>query len=393
MHRRFLGLIGCVAVAACSGTSSGSGSKEDAASDAADAVDSSDSTGATDSDDSADAADSTDSTDSADSADATDSSDGGLYADPIDAPACQISKPLGAICNPYPTCQSGCPEGYQCAVATSETGQAMRCIRFGTVAVGGACDGLTGPYCKDASCLDGQCRHSCIDDSLCEKFGSSCKPLPTLPGKPSFCGKAQAKCDPTAGATGCEGGTACVLLDDGTSDCRAVGAAAQGEACEEPEDCSAGLSCHDGDLGLTCGQVAHFVVENNEVKTTPACPENSQPKIVTDDLAVCVSLAPLVPCDIFTQDCEDLTKGCYPHINKDFVFLGTFCDPAGAAAPGGGCEYINECVKSTFCIGDGSGAANCLRACDPDDAENKLCQTGAAATCEELGVGIGYCVE
>jgi hypothetical protein len=312
-----------------------------------------------------------------------------LYAPPGTIPPCAISKPLGAVCNPYPGCGSGCPDGYQCAVATMETGQALKCIKKGAVPLGGACDGLAGPYCAEGSCIEGECRASCVDDDGCTN-GSSCKQI-ILPGKPTVCGKTQTTCDPTKPTEICSGGTTCVLLEDDTTNCLAtVGKAVQGEACTATADCAGGYTCETGDLGLTCSTVCVIKAQQPDFLCDPGCPDGAQPKVLSATYAACVTKPPPVPCNLFTQDCEDVRKGCYPSNDG-----GTYCQDIGTAVPGGACKFLNECAKGSFCIdkGDGSDTGVCVVGCDTTDAENKLCQTGAAATCQELGGGLGYCVE
>ncbi len=370
MRRSFL-LLSFVFTAAC-GSGSSSGSSGTDATDATDAVD------ATDGSDTTDSADGTDTTDAADGNDAADATDGTSG----EIPKCKFQHPLGAKCNPYPDCESGCPDGQMCSVSeTTEGIKRVVCLERGDVPLGEACNHVEGPFCEEGLCIDAQCRAFCVD-AICEN-GGSCQPYNGVPGKPTVCGAAQQSCDPAAPQSEpCSAETPCYLNSDESTDCKAgPGVGVQGDPCASSfDDCSAGFSCAQTKDGKICGKLCHAETCQEE------CGEGFNANQLSSKYSVCVPgtvAPPATPCNALAQDCAGEQQACYP-TQEGFV-----CLTRGTAAPGAECASVNDCAKGAFCLNNG----RCTLLCEVGDASNALCETGVEAKCVEVGGGVGYCDE
>ncbi len=372
-----------VIFSAC-GASGGGGSSDDGT-DAADGVEATDATDATDAADSADATDGTDAadaTDGTDAADATDGTDGSTG----ELPDCQFQPPLGAKCNPYKQCDSGCASGEICTATIQNGGTRLSCTAAGDVPPAGACDAETGPYCQEGTCIDGECRAFCVDSIDC-KNGGSCSQAKGIPGKPTVCGTSQVACDPTAPSEGCPADEACFLNNDATTDCKVpAGAGEFGEPCSSTvADCRPGHICTPSGDGSICAALCSEAAGS----CATLCPVGSAAKPVSGGYTACLpggeppDSPDLVPCDLLAQDCAGEAQGCYPTQG------GTFCLIAGTTSAGNSCAGTNDCKLGAFCFSNGQ----CVTVCDKSDATNALCETGVNAQCVEIGGGAGYCDE
>lgn len=368
MLSRSLLVVPLLLVVACSASSSSS------AADAKSGSTGSDSTDGSAASDGSDATDGTDGTDGSEGTDGTDGS-GGI-------PKCQFQPPLGAKCNPYPSCESGCPDGQMCSVSeTAEGIKRIMCMPTGTVALGDACSHVDGPFCEEGLCIDGQCRSFCVD-AVCEN-GGSCKPYNGVPGKPTVCGAAQLACDPTT-PTGdpCSAEKPCYLNSDETTDCKVPkGAGVQGDPCADSyADCAAGFACVGTKDGKVCGQLCA------KDACSQTCGEGMSANQLSSKYSVCTpgeEQPPATPCTPLAQDCAGAAQGCYA-TQEGFV-----CLPKGNAAAGEECASANDCAPGAICFNNG----RCVLMCDLNDPTNGLCETGVEAKCVQLGDGVGYCDE
>ncbi|TNF33563.1 MAG: hypothetical protein EP329_08205 [Deltaproteobacteria bacterium] len=197
----------------------------------------------------------TDTTTAADTVSDT-TEDTGAPADTAVA-SCEIPKPAGALCNPYPGCASGCEAGETCTNVNPGGGENVVCQAGATAAIGAACDNATGPFCADGACINGECRQFCDLNADCDN-GTNCRPYLSGSLRINVCGASeQIICDPFLPEVECAPGTSCYRdVVEGTSSCLATGDGAFGETCSCSGCCASGLTCTRDDAGVDgiCGQ-------------------------------------------------------------------------------------------------------------------------------------------
>lgn len=178
----------------------------------------------------------------------------------------------------------------------------------------------------------------------------------------------------------CGGGMACRFVvaadaEEPSGLCEVAGTKGEGEPCVRmagaAPECAEGLICFEGVCreyccaagASDCSVLGHYCLN------------------VGTDVGLCI---PSDECDLLAQTGCDPEEACYP------ISRGTRRCSApreGAGGPGETCEYLNDCVAGSACVGEPS---TCRQLCDPSAAEG--CPTDfvcAGLTGQE---GIGVCV-
>lgn len=82
-------------------------------------------------------------------------------------------KPGSVMIQCDPMTNAGCAEGTACDLAKNEQGYGLVCFPTGTVDEGGACNGVSGPWCKPTlHCGTNTCVKFCCTSAECP--GGSC---------------------------------------------------------------------------------------------------------------------------------------------------------------------------------------------------------------------------
>ncbi|MGC6415645.1 MAG: dickkopf-related protein, partial [Bradymonadia bacterium] len=159
-------------------------------------------------------------------------------------------------------------------------------------------------------------------------------------------GGSQMSSEPQQRESPCGVAEAC-YIDREASKCMAAGTKAQGEACERPNDCAAGLQCF-----VVCTPICS--IDGSHAPACADCPSGVANTTISPDNNAGICLTETIPasCDIFAQDDCPAGEGCYS------VRGGHACTTAGVKPAGSECSAGNECVPGTLCI---SGA--CLPYC------------------------------
>lgn len=310
-------------------------------------------------------------------------------------PDCAIQPPVGATCNPYTQCESGCGGSDICTITALGEIRRVACAPAGPAALGASCDAEAGPTCAEGACVNGSCRTFCIASADCGN--AACAPISGVPGKPTLCGENKSDCDLFDPINSCPDGLNCYLVNQQLTDCVELQAAGQeGNECSGdcPSCCNPGLICvsvGDGQhqCGTTCAQ---------DEASPNACMTLCQGKTmrqVTPEIGACLPQEGGgdgggttggmmdIPCNLLAQDCPNPeTQGCYP------AQSGHICLIRGTGQINTSCSASNDCVPGAVCF-----AKQCRTICDPEDPLNGKCEKGASAQCPPQFGYAGYCDE
>ncbi len=293
-------------------------------------------------------------------------------------PKCVFPAPVGARCNPYPQCDSGCAAGDVCTIFNDGTKTVIDCRAKGDVSKGGTCDHTKGPWCAEGACVQGKCRRFCVDPVDCSEGGTAvaaCDTIAGVPGKPTACGEAHALCEPLTPDAGCGASETCYLEGEGGLCMAATGAGKQGATCTKTSDCVGGLACVKDDAGaLICGALC-----NVDPAASSACDTACTGKLYTAKASgpygACYEPKnPPPTCDLVAQDCQDSGKGCYLAGSHGMV-----CLPQGAQNAGDACQQHTACKKGLACAG-----GKCVKVCDPKAPAQPTCGSQAWLTCNAV---------
>jgi hypothetical protein len=157
-----------------------------------------------------------------------------------------------------------------------------------------------------------------------------------------------AECDVTA--QDCGRGQACYILA-GKPVCTWAGSGGKGEVCAHLNACGPGLTCFRERCQPYCDDSASA---DPDVSCKEQCGQGGYeiPGIEESDAKVCLG-----------QNCllADVTcpqgEGCY-RFNELYL-----CAAVGASEAGGACQYPNDCVENTSCMGI-DGVFSCRQLCD-----------------------------
>jgi len=151
-----------------------------------------------------------------------------------------------------PVGATGCPDQQHCVY--DDKGLPV-CANDGTVAIGEAC---SGGACQAGTCLDlsgtgARCYRFCKTQADCG--GTTCLELTGQTWK--VCGLPASAFEPcNLLAPACQDAAAGCYVSGITTQpiCLTAGTKAEGDACEQPSDCAAGLHCHvDDQCHALCG--------------------------------------------------------------------------------------------------------------------------------------------
>lgn len=140
-------------------------------------------------------------------------------------------------------------------------------------------------------------------------------------------------------------------VDDGTAD--------EGQPCTgtpTSNTCKAGLICAvqqgaDGGASSVC---AKFCNTSSDCTSPSLCYVLVSVAGSNERPLVCAP--PPSSCDLFAQDCAQLTDACYPS------GTGSACFPQGNVTDGANCQYANDCLKGSACTGS-AGSFVCHPLC------------------------------
>ena len=157
-----------------------------------------------------------------------------------------------------------------------------------------------------------------------------------------------AECDPTA--QDCGRGQACYVLD-GAPVCTWSGSLSKSEQCTHLNECGPGLTCFRGRCEPYCDASASA---DPDISCEEQCGQGGYdlPGMEQSDVKVCLAQN----CLLESVGCAE-GEACYRFGD---LYL---CDKAGSVAAGGTCQYPNDCVQHTSCMGI-DGVFSCKQLCD-----------------------------
>jgi len=174
---------------------------------------------------------------------------------------------------------------------------------------------------------------------------------------------------------------------------RATGTSGKSEACKTDVDCDQGLFCFSGKCSPAC-----CPGDNSVCGPGGECRLN-----ITDDMKTVIFHACVynAPCKPFKMNCPD-TQVCTFSEEPDLFACVTPTTTGGlGVAPGGACEYTNDCGESQACLSPatdaGAGKGKCALFCyltTPDGGVMGGPAKGrfpANGTCMVAGKSYGEC--
>ena len=171
-----------------------------------------------------------------------------------------------------------------------------------------------------------------------------------------------AECDVTA--QDCGRGQACYILE-GKPVCTWAGSASKGEECAHLNACGPGLTCFRGRCQPYCDDSPSAAPD---VSCKEQCGQGGYPIPGAEDSPAKVCLGQ--NCLLDDVSCPD-GEACY-RFNELYL-----CAEKGKAEAGAACQYPNDCVEHTSCMG-GEGVFSCRQLCDGPDmpACTEVCTQG-----------------